>query len=993
MKELFKFHENLQELHVNTLPDHNYFIPFLNGEDPFQDREKSGAFEILNGEWDFKFFKSFYDMTDDELLSERYSEKIPVPSCIQMHDYDKAQYTNVRYPLPYNPPFVPDDNPVAVYHRKYEYINDGLERILTFEGVDSCFYLMINNQLFGYSQVTHGVSEFNVTDALHEGFNDITVVVLKWCDGSYLEDQDKFRLTGIIRDVYMIKRPVKCIKEYKITASFNDTYDKAMLHIDLKSEVGVTIKVKDPDDNLIKEENTSGSSYVDVTIDNPKLWNAETPFLYKIIFETNDEIIGENYGLREVTVKDGVIYINGQNVKFKGVNRHSSHPDTGAVVSMDRLINDLVIMKHFNVNTIRTSHYPDVPEFYKICDKLGFYVVSEADIEAHAQMDYYQAAKNKDNIIMSASAGVFEKAILDRTNKLVIRDFNRSCIVFWSLGNESAYGRNFVKAANFIKSIDLSRLIHYESTWLNVDNSGLDCLDMTSYMYPKILDLYKEVKKDNIKPVFLCEYCHAMGNGPGDLEDYWTAIYSNDKLAGGCVWELTDHAVIIDEKDGKPVYGYGGDSGETMHDYNFCMDGLMYPDRTPHVGFYEMKNVYRPLRVYTEDISKGIYGFYSSLDFVNFKDYYKLCFEVKDNGSIIKEGEIDVDIAPHAYTTIHIPKLTALTGENLRVRFIIKLKKSLPWMEKDTELGFDQITLMESFRKYKPARIKGKKLLNSSESDREIVVKAGDCEYRLLKKTGMLKSVKKAAHEYLAEEGSVNLFRSPIDNDINDKQEWLKFGLDNPITKMYGYKIVDNSEEINITFDFSLTCINSINPADIKLNYKFFPSGDVKVTIEGNISEEISFLPRFGMRYKLDENFEDVVYYGYGPMESYIDKHQSSYVDLFSTTVTDNYEPYIRPQENSSHYGTSYVKISDEKYSMIINCDDEFSFNVSHYTQENITSTEHRHKLNPNALTELNIDYFMSGVGSNACGPQTKDEYKLTDKDIKFSYYISLEKK
>lgn len=992
MKELFKFHENLQELHVNTLPDSNYYIPFAIGEDPFGERENSSNFELLNGDWDFKFYDSFFDMDDEEFTKDNFAATIPVPSCIQMHGYDIAQYSNVKYPLPYNPPYVPDDNPVAIYRKKYKYIDNGLRHILTFEGVDSCFYLLINNQLFGYSQVSHGVSQFDVTDALNEGYNDIKVVVLKWCDGSYLEDQDKFRLTGIIRDVYMLKRPANRINDYRITTTFGDGYLRAMLHLDIKSDVEYKVVVKDPAGNKIAEEKADGSAFIDVTIDNPMLWNAETPNLYSITIQSEDEVIGENYGLREVTVEDNIIRINGQNVKFKGVNRHSSHPDTGAVVTKERMINDLVIMKHFNVNTIRTSHYPDQPEFYKLCDKLGFYVVSEADIETHAQMDYYQEANDKSNVIMTASDDIYEKAVIDRTHKLVVRDFNRSCIVFWSLGNESAFGKNFVKSANYIKSLDTSRLVHYESTWLNVDNSSTDCLDMDSYMYPGILDVYKFGKSDKTKATFLCEYSHAMGNGPGDLEDYMTAFYSNDKLAGGCIWEFCDHAVVLGEKDGKPIYGYGGDSGESMHDYNFCMDGLMYPDRTPHVAFYELKNVFRPLRVYAEDVKKGIYGFYSSLDFVNFKDMFKLCFEVKEMGTVVKEGEVEVDINPHSYTTLHIPHLTALTGENLLVKFTIKLKNSLPWMSADTELGFDQITLMADTRRIRIGKPKNKKLMTSKETTKSISITADECEYVLSKKTGMLTSIKRNAHEFLGEGSSINVFRAPTDNDINDKNQWLRYGLNNPIVKMHGYKLIDNGEDIVVKFNVDLTAINSLNSASVEIVYKFYNGGEVNVSLDAKICDEIKFLPRFGLRFMLDEMFENVTYYGYGPYESYIDKHQASYVDLFNTTVTDNYEPYVRPQENSSHYDTAFVKINDGKYSLNINADDNFSFNVSHFKQEKVTSVEHRHKLIPDSVTELCIDSFMSGVGSNACGPKTKDEYLLCDKDIHFDFYITTEK-
>jgi beta-galactosidase len=992
MKELMNFHENFECLHVNTLEDRNYFIPFKKDENPFDLRENSGAFELLNGEWDFKYYDSFYDMEDGIFLQNNFENKLPVPSCIQLFGYDKPQYSNVKYPIPYNPPYVPVDNPTAVYHRTYEYKKDDLERILVFEGVDSCFYLFINGELFGYSQVTHSTSEFNITPALKEGENDITVVILKWCDGTYLEDQDKWRLTGIIRDVYMLSRPIKRINSYKITTSFDDNYEKAILHLDIKSEVSVKVRLHCTLDEskIIAEGETDGTGCIDLELASPLLWNAEAPHLYKLEIESDKELIGERIGLREITANDGIIRINGVAVKLKGVNRHESYPDSGACVTREKMINDLVIMKHFNINTIRTSHYPNVPEFYALCDEMGFYVVDEADIEAHAQMDLYNESANKDSVIMAASAPAYKKPIMDRIQKLVTRDFNRCSVIFWSLGNESAYGNNFKKAAEYIKAYDPSRLTHYESTWLNVDDSDLDSLDMVSQMYTNVIELYKNYVKDSAKPYFLCEYSHAMGNGPGDLEDYWNCIYSNDKIAGGCVWEFADHGLIIGEKDGKPQYAYGGDFEEEMHDGNFCIDGLMYPDRTPHTGFLEMKNVYRPLRAYAEDTAKGIYGFYNTLDFTNFKDMYRLFFEVSDNGTIVKEGEIEIDLEPHVYSTFHIPKLTAIAGSQLRVRFITKLRNSLPWIEEGSELGMDQIQLSEMNRRYKPAKVKGRKLLNSKEKDGNLYITAGDCEYKISIKDAMLYSMIKNSHELMAEPASINLYRAPVDNDININREWQKIGLDKLKTHVYSHKLIDSGEDIILKFKLSLTAPNALPAANIELCYKFYPAGCVNVGLRAGITDAVRFIPRFGMRFLLDEQIENVTYYGYGPHESYIDKHQSTYVDLFNTTVTDNFENYIKPQENGSHYATQFVSADDGKYFVRIFADEDFSFNISHFKQESLIKNSHNYTLIADPVTELCVDSFMSGVGSNSCGPELRDEYALCDKEIDFNFWIDI---
>lgn len=986
------FHENTQYLHVNTMEEHCYFIPFRKEEDPFEPRENSGLFELLNGEWDIRYYDSFYDMEDTQFLSGSYANKINVPSCIQLNGYDAPQYVNTRYPIPQNPPFVPDDNPVAVYHRTYEYKKDDLERILVFEGVDSCFYLFVNGQLFGYSQVTHATSEFNITDVLKEGSNDINVVVLKWCDGTYLEDQDKWRFTGIIRDVYMLSRPVGRVSDYRITTTFADDYHKAMLHIDLKTTAETKLCLENTDGTVLYEETVGESAFIDITVDAPVLWTAETPSLYMLVLETEKEVIGEKIGLREVTSEDGVIKINGRPVKFKGVNRHESYPDSGACVTREKIINDLVIMKHFNVNAIRTSHYPNVPYFYSLCDEFGFYVIDEADIEAHGQVDEYlrQKERSEDAVVTVAGSEMFEKPVLDRISLMVTRDYNRACVIFWSLGNESGFGVNFKKAAEYIKSIDTSRLVHYESVAVNVDGSDASCLDMLSFMYPNVLDLYKREIKESEKPVFLCEYSHAMGNGPGDLEDYWYAIYSNEKLAGGCVWEFADHGLETGESACGKTYAYGGDFDETLHDGNFCIDGLMYPDRTPHVGLYEMKNVYRPVRIYADDVKKGIYGFYNTMDFLNVKEVYRIYYEVKDNGKPVNEGEIDVDLEPHSYVTFHIPRLTAITGENVRVRFITKLKKATPWMEQDTELGFDQVVLTQPSRRIKHEKVKGKKVLYSKEDDKNIRIFAGETEFTVSKKNGMISSLKMGAHELLAEPASFNLYRAPIDNDRRIDDEWKLHGLDRLATKNYGYRLIDSGEDILLRFSLALTGENAAPAANLTLQYKFYPNGTFHVTVSAAVDKAISYLPRFGMRLMLDEKFENISYYGYGPYESYIDKHQASYVDLFRTSVTENFENYIVPQENSSHFGTEYVDIDDGKYRLHVYSDKDFSFNASHYRQEDVAKASHRDKLYPNHFTEFCIDYMMSGVGSASCGPELKEEYRLADKEIEFNFCVDV---
>lgn len=551
-KSYMIYHENPEKLHINTLPKHCYFIPFSEGQNPFDNRENSAYFELLNGEWDFCYFESIIDM-DDYFIGMPFEGKIPVPSNWQLHSYDKPQYTNVCFPIPYDPPYVPDDIPVGVYARSYSYTPDGFDRILTFEGVDSCLYLYINGQFVGYSQVSHSTSEFDITPYLKEGENCITVAVLKWCDGTYLEDQDKFRLSGIFRDVYVISRPKKRLENYIIKTELSEDFSFAKLYFTPYGSSAETALFDEEGNEIAKLSATDGET-ASAEISTPILWSAEKPYLYSLTISATGEFIGEKVGFRKISAENGVVKINGKPVKFKGVNRHDSYPDTGYYASQEQMKKDITLMKQHNINAVRTSHYPNSPLFYKLCDEYGLYVIDEADMESHGCVNVYNDLKwslenGYNGIALLASDKRFTTAITDRAESLVKRDINRPCVVFWSLGNESGYGMNMLEAGRLVKSLDDTRLLHYESTH-KLDDTSDEILDLVSEMYTSPEDMQKFLKKEDEKrPFILCEYCHAMGNGPGDLEDYHNTFYSNERFCGGFVWEWSDHACILGETD------------------------------------------------------------------------------------------------------------------------------------------------------------------------------------------------------------------------------------------------------------------------------------------------------------------------------------------------------------------------------------------------------------------------------------------------------------
>ncbi len=969
------YHEDPHMLHIGTQPEHCYFIPFGTDQDPFGVRESSSRFELLNGEWDFAYYDSIIDMPDD-LIGGSGDKKISVPSNWQLHGYDKAQYTNVCYPIPYDPPYVPDDIPVGVYSRDYVYSSDGKRKILCFEGVDSCLYLYINGEFAGYSQVSHHTSEFDITDLLTEGTNRITAVVLKWCDGTYLEDQDKFRLSGIFRDVYVLSRPEKCISDYRIIAVPDYACENGIMKITVCG-ADAAIRLYDGDKAILSADVANGREYT-FNIDNVKLWSAETPYLYRLEIESGSELIGERVGFRSVSVADGVLKVNGRHIKIFGVNRHDSYPDTGYYADREKMRRDLEMMKRHNINAVRTSHYPNAPEFYAMCDELGLYVIDEADIESHGCVNVYNDLKwtyenGYSGIAIIARDPQFTEAILDRERLLVSRDINRPCVIFWSLGNESGYGENFREAAKLVKAMDSTRPVHYESTH-KLDDTSDDVLDVVSEMYTSPADIIKFLQKEDEKrPFILCEYCHAMGNGPGDLEDYHELFMSSDRLCGGLVWEWADHGVILGkDRDGKIKYGYGGDSGERHDDGNFCMDALCYPDRTPHTGLFELKQVYRPVRVSRGD-SADRFIIQSLLRFIDAGEYLACRWEITYDGGIAAQGEFIFNTTPMGTAAVIIPEAAQAFAQDTYIRFIFTAKNGYSVFADGEEVCFDQIKIFEA-EKTVPLFTGSTPVYTASALEYSVI--AGDVTYTFSRRTAQFDGIFVNGENILAKPIEYNFFRAPTDNDTM-KGDWYSAHLNDHITKVYRTDIAaeDGCVVISARQSFGWSIHQPF--AVIDAEYRIYGDGVLEVSCTADTSNKVEFLPRFGLRLFLPAWFGDVEYYGYGKYESYIDKHQASYVGNFSAKVRDMHEDYIRPQENSSHYGCTRMTVSDGKTQLMFTNPDGFSFNVSEYTQEELAAKRHNFELESSGCSVVCADFAMAGVGSAACGPALADKYRI----------------
>lgn len=987
------YHEDPTALHIGTLEDHCYFIPFTNNQDPFQRRTMSDELELLNGEWRFQYYDSVIDLEDD-FLHQSISNTIQVPSNWQLQGYDKPQYTNISYPFTYDPPYVPDDIPVGIYQREYRYQKDGLERILTFEGVDSCFYLYVNDVFVGYSQVSHAISQFNITSYLKEEDNSITVVVLKWCDGSYLEDQDKIRLSGIFRDVYILSRPVERIKDFQIHTKLSDTMDLAEFSITVQGAFS-KITLYDLDGTVLVSKELEDNVEWKEKIANPKLWSAENPVLYRLVIESNGEKIGEYVGFREIHVKDEVVVFNGKPIKFLGVNRHDSYVDTGYYASYEQMFTDLKMMKRHNINAVRTSHYPNAPEFYQLCDQMGLYVIDEADYECHGCIDAYndfnwEWAKGYCGVALISVNPMFKQAVIDRVHKLVKRDYNRPCVLFWSMGNEAGYGENVRAAALHAKSLDDSRLIHYESIG-RLDDTSTDVLDVVSMMYPEIESFETNILKDKseMRPFVLCEYCHAMGNGPGDLEDYHQLFYRNNRLCGGFVWEWCDHSIQIGtNEDGTPQYGYGGDFGERHHDGNFCCDGLIYPNRTPHTGLLELAQVYRPIRVEKGE-GEGNFIFLSFLDFVNAEDSMECHYELTENGDVIKAGQVEFVLPPRGKAYIHIEAARDLSGDSTYIQFHFTAKRDTLCRSKGDSICFDQLLLVEKNQKMKITTSSGK--LEVNEENLCYRISSTDIRYVVNRRTGEIDSIQYEGKELLRHPISFNFFRAPIDND-SMRGEWYRLHLTDYVQKVYHSELrtFDGGVEIHLKEAFGWSMYQPFAKGTIQ--YRFYDGGELGVEAQLETSSKVTLLPRFGLRLFLNQELNDVSYYGYGPYESYIDKHQASYFGKFKDHVDQMHEDYIKPQENSSHWGCKYLEIGNDSVKLHIEAKDDFSFNASRYTQEELASKKHNFELVASDSNVICIDAMMAGVGSNSCGPMLATKYRIPLPGINMSFLMKLSK-
>ncbi len=1060
MLNIEKYWENPSVLHVGCEPTRSYFIPYHTEQTAKTlNRGQSEYFTSLNGIWGFRYFSDVHDIEEgfekEDFECNGY-DSIPVPSNWQMFGYDKPLYSCIEYPFPCDQPYVPNENPAGIYITDFLVSHPNKKQYLVFDGVDSCFYVWVNGKLVGYSQVSHATTEFNITSYIEEGQNRLAVLVLKWCDGSYLEDQDMWRMSGIFRDVYLLERESTHVQDFFVKTLLSDDLSRAKVGLEytLTGRQDLTVSLcRDGEtiDCCICGEADEG--VVTFELENPILWSAESPNLYEFILQCGKEIIVERVGIRKIEVIDGIVCFNNQKVKFKGVNRHDTHPSLGHYVTLNHMKEDLMLMKQHNINAIRTAHYPNDPRFYHLCDEIGFYVMDEADLEHNSCWHYPQNEQPSDNPMWTLS-------YMDRMARMVERDKNRPSIVFWSLGNESKYGHNHEKIARWTKARDNSRLLHYEGAWeyekrFDTEHGGAydtSMLDVISRMYPETEWIQKEIVEyegDETKPFIMCEYSHGMGNGPGDLKDYWNLVFSSEKFAGAWAWEWADHTVqseirkneygkfyfkplvlceysaavghgpgdlkdywdIIDhtdkvagawvwewvdhtvEKDidGKIVYTYGGDFGDAPNSKNYCIDGFVTPDRKPTTGLLELKKVIEPISTticHTNPVVLEI----CNRNYFAPTENVRADWELELDGTVMEQGSFTCcGVMPQQKQqyTIHFQKAFNQKGVyRLNVHYIQTTDTS--WCKRGHEITFVQFNLADK-RENLFVSVESMPKLTLKERSRQWIVSGRQFSYTFDKSRGNFVRMIKNGWELIKEPLSFEIFRAPMDNDNKARELWLRDGYDRIASHIYRCECrVLSDRQIRFVVDYSLGAYDKYPAVRGIAQWDVFGNGDIVLKTSVKVRENAPYLPRFGLKVVMPKGFETIEYLGNGPYDSYVDMCNLSIKSRYKSLVDDLFTDYLVPQENGSHNCTDWVAITNiYGVGLFATAKEEISFNAMHYTPSDLYHADHNFKLNRRSETILHLDYKMSGVGSNSCGPELKDKYRFDDKEFTFELRLT----
>jgi evolved beta-galactosidase subunit alpha len=999
--------ENHQIDGINRMPARAHFLTFPSKEKALLNNNRyTHAFKNLNGVWKFMFldapeyspegfFNSDFDVTK--------MDDITVPGNWQLQGYGKMHYSDLWYNFPINPPYVPTENPTGIYKRTFFVEESYRDKkiIIRFCGVDSAYHLWINGKEVGYSKVARNESEFDITDLIRVGEeNDVTVRVYQWSDGTYLEDQDMWWESGIFRDVELIGVPKDGINDYKVIADLDDEYKNGIFKVEAflrtTKEVNVTFELVDAGENTVFTKTVvakEGKACIDEVIADVNHWTAETPYLYKLFMTVEDdgqivEVIPQNVGFRNIRLNGETFLVNGVAIKFKGVNRHDYSPQNGRVVSREEIEKDIILMKQFNINAIRTSHYPNSYYLYDLCDEYGMYLIAETDLECHG----FELTGDYKWITDDSS---WELAYVSRMTRMIERDKNHPAIIFWSLGNESAFGCNFRKMTDVAHEMDPTRLVHYEGDF------DVESADVYSTMYtwienPKKPYLMKDIIEKSKKPHIHCEYCHAMGNGPGNLKDYQDLVYAHDKLQGGFVWEWFDHGIESFTESGEKYYRYGGDFGDDPSNKDFCIDGLIMPDRTPSPGLYEYKKVIEPITTTAVDIQKGIINLLSRYDFANL-DRFNLVYKVMEDDVILQTGFMAVpSIEARANKDITLPyDLSAIKvkpGAYYYVNISYQLREDTSYASSGHELATAQFEL-PLYKEGIVVRPEG--ILNVEKEHTTLHVKGANFSLDFNLVNGNLMNIVRDGMQVLSKGPRLTLWRAPISNDMEiiDKLKKVYFlHLEHEVVMNIDYHMEGNILKVEVDTINSTT--NSAWHFKTKYVYTVCPSGDILIDVEGTPSGRVDLapdmLPRIGVSMHLDKSMEHVRYFGMGPSENYADSKEAAQMGLYANTVDGLFTNYVIPQENGNHMGCKWVSMTNDRgMGLLASTEGDFNFSASWYEDKDLDDAKHTCDLVKRDYIVFNVDYKQNALGTNSCGQWQLDKYRAKFEDFKLSFRLT----
>jgi len=994
-------------------PAHATLIPYADRETALAgDRGASPFFRLLNGVWRFRYLPTPYDVPEgfgQEIFNDSDWDTLPVPSSWQMHGYGRPNYTNVAYPYPVDPPFVPQDNPTGLYRRSFTIPAswNGRTVFITFEGVNAAFYLWVNGQKVGYSQGSHMPAEFNITACIRAGQNQLAVQVMQWCDGSYLEDQDMWRLSGIFRDVYLTATPAVQIHDVRLQTRLDAAYENAILDMTAwlrnttaaeKPAHSLKATLLDADgeplfetflaQNVRTGANDRSEHSLSMAVNQPRKWSAEDPYLYDLLLELSSpdgtvvQAARFAVGFRQVEIIDRVFMVNGRPVKIKGVNRHDTHTDFGHAVPYETMLLDVTLMKQNNINAVRTSHYPNDPRWLDLCDRYGLYVIDEADIETHG----FELLKNWAQLSHDI---VWERAFVERAERMVLRDRNHPSIILWSLGNETGLGPNHRAMAQWIRDTDPTRFIHFESAYDD------PLVDITSNMYPSV-ERIVAIGKDPAytRPYFMCEFAHAMGNGPGSFKEYWEAIYRYPRLMGGCVWEWVDHGLRQHLPDGREWFAYGGDFGDQPNDGDFCVDGLNFPDRTPYPSLIEFKKWIEPVLVTAVDLKAGRLKALNRYAFISLSGL-DLHWQVRRDDVILQQGvtrlETPAGQEEEFVLPYRLPKGQA--GASCWLNLSFTLVAAAPWAPRGHELAWAQFELPVEAPAVPALKLSAMPPLTVQEKGRRLLVTGEAFAAEFDTFYGTLASWTVQGMPLMEKGPRLIFWRAPTDNDINLAKEWRAAGLDRLVPRVEFVRWKTGAHKMVLDVSLVLGGYSLYPSFAATHRYTFYGSGDLLLeTVLKPLSATLPNLPRVGVQMNLPGRLDQVTWYGRGPHENYSDRCDSAPFGIYHNPVAKQAVPYLFPQETGARTDVRWAAVTEAFGLGLLAAPagrtPPMTMTAIPYTTESLTAAAHPHDLKPCGQTVLTLDYLHSGLGSNSCGPRPLPEYVINPEEMRFAFRL-----